>query len=60
MTVMEVQTWVLWVTQGIPWVLFIWSEYLGVTSARKSNAVIDLLICGLERARVATKEPVQV
>lgn len=27
--------------------LFIWSEYLGVTTKHKSNAIIQLLLCAL-------------
>ena len=48
---MEVQVWVLSIVQVIPWLLFIWSEYLGGTPAHKSNAVLDLLICGLQKAK---------
>lgn len=28
-------------------ILFIWSEYLGVTTKHKSNAIIQLLLCAL-------------
>lgn len=30
-------------------ILFIWSEYLGVTTKHKSNAIIQLLLCMLSR-----------
>ena len=28
-------------------ILFIWSEYLGVTTKHKSNAIIQLIMCAL-------------
>lgn len=28
-------------------ILFIWSEYLGVTTKHKSNAIIQLILCAL-------------
>lgn len=37
----------LYITQGVTLVLLIWSEYLGLTPRHKSNAIMDLLICGL-------------
>lgn len=37
----------LYITQGVTLALLIWSEYLGVTPQHKSNAILDLLICGL-------------
>lgn len=42
---------ILTITQTITGVLLVWSEYLGATPRHKSNAIIDLLICGLEQAR---------
>jgi hypothetical protein len=44
-------TTILAITQSITGVLLIWSEYLGTTPRHKSNAVIDLLICGLSKMR---------
>lgn len=43
---METQT-ILYITQGLTFLLLIWSEYLGITPKHKSNAIMDLLICGL-------------
>ena len=46
---MEDQTLVLYITQAVTVALLIWSEYLGVSPQHKSNAIMDLLICGLGR-----------
>ncbi len=43
---MDTQT-ILYTTQALTLVLLIWSEYLGITPRHKSNAIMDLLICGL-------------
>lgn len=37
----------LYISQGVTLALLIWSEYLGITPRHKSNAITDLLICGL-------------
>ena len=44
---MTPDTLVLSITQVITVALLIWSEYLGLSPQHKSNAIADLLICGL-------------
>jgi len=50
-------TTVLYITNAVTGVLLIWSEYLGATPRHKSNAIIDLLICGLNNLRDPPRDP---
>lgn len=45
---METST-ILYITQTVTVAFLIWSEYLGLSPQHKSNAIMDLLICGVER-----------
>lgn len=39
--------WKYILTTSITLVLFLWSEYLGLSNKHKSNAIIQLLMCAL-------------
>ena len=37
----------LYISQSVTLLLLIWSEYLGASPQYKSNAILEILMCGL-------------